>query len=55
MPDVFGSEGGGGPPKKKPDPKKKPAGRGEPDMLYGSQDPRAGESRPGRGGIRSGP
>src|SRR5690242_2524780 len=51
MPDVFGVEGGGGPSKKKPDPanaKKKPASRGEPDMLYGSMDPRAGEAKAGR-------
>jgi len=47
MPDVFGSEGPG-PAKKKKDQKTPPAPRGEPDMLYGSQDPRAGEARAGR-------
>lgn len=49
MPDVFGVEGGGGPPRKKPDPKaKKPASRGEPEMLYGSMKPNAGEAKAGR-------
>jgi hypothetical protein len=48
MPDVFGSEGAGGGPAKKKKPAAKPATRGEPDMLYGSQDPRAGEARAGR-------
>jgi hypothetical protein len=44
MPDVFGIEGGGQ--AKKPDPKKKkPASRGEPDMLYGSMKPEAGEGQ----------
>ena len=43
MPDVFGVEGAGA---AKPDPTrkpKKPAGRGEPDVLHGSMNPRAGE------------
>lgn len=49
MPDVFGSEGQGqGPAKKPDDKKKKPGSRGEPDMLYGSMDPRAGEAKAGR-------
>ncbi len=45
MPDIFGIEGAGA--GKKPDPKKgkKPAGRGEPDILYGSMDPKAGETQ----------
>ena len=50
MPDVFGVEGAGQAkqPDKKPDKKKKPVSRGEPDMLYGSMDPRAGEGPQGR-------
>jgi hypothetical protein len=48
MPDVFGSQGGGLPAPKKPDPKKKPASRGEPDMLYGSMNPAASEAKAGR-------
>jgi hypothetical protein len=42
MPDVFGGS------TPEPDKKKKPASRGEPDMLYGSMDPRAGEGPRGR-------
>jgi hypothetical protein len=47
MSDVFGVDGPG---KKKPDPKKapkkweRPTGR-EPDVLYGSMDPKAGETQ----------
>jgi hypothetical protein len=53
MPDVFGIEGGpgaGDPRAKKPDPdkKKKPPSRGEPDMLYGTQDMKAGEGPKGQ-------
>jgi hypothetical protein len=48
MPDVFGVEGAGGAPGKKPEDKKKPASRGEPDMLYGSMKPAAGEAKVGR-------
>jgi hypothetical protein len=51
MPDVFGVEGGAGAPDpraKKPAGKKKPASRGEPDMLYGTNDPKAGEGPQGR-------
>jgi len=48
MPDVFGVEGGGRPGEKKPDGKKKPGSRGEPDMLYGSMKPAAGETKAGR-------
>ena|SRR5579871_6155164 len=49
MPDVFGVEG----PQRNEDPKgkdkaKKPPSRGEPDMLWGSQDPKAGETQKGR-------
>ena len=51
MPDVFGIEGGPGAPdprkKKQGDAKKKPS-RGEPDMLWGTQDPKAGEHPAGR-------
>ncbi|MBI3722872.1 hypothetical protein HY251_02790 [bacterium] len=49
MPDVFGTESGP-PGAKKPDPgkKKKPPSRGEPDMLYGSMEPAAGEGPRGR-------
>lgn len=48
MPDVFGSEGPSGAPDKKKKPAARPASRGEPDMLYGSMDPKAGEARAGR-------
>ncbi len=48
MPDVFGVEGAGGAPGKKPEGKKKPASRGEPDMLHGSMKPGAGEAKVGR-------
>jgi len=49
MPDVFGSEGPvGGPGKKGPEKKKKPASRGEPDVLYGSMKPGASEVQAGR-------
>ena len=51
MPEVFGIEGGGASGKDDPRAKKpgdKPASRGEPDMLYGSMDPRAGEGPQGR-------
>jgi len=48
MPDIFGTEGPGGAPGMKPEPGKKPASRGEPDKLYGSMDPRAGEAKAGR-------
>lgn len=55
MPDVFGTEGAGADPAGKKKKKKKvpPIGgkaetRGDPDILYGSMDPRAGETKPGR-------
>jgi hypothetical protein len=50
VPEVFGIEGGAGGPAKKPDPSKakKPASRGEPDVLYGSMKPDAGETKAGR-------
>jgi hypothetical protein len=48
MPDVFGIEGVGGPgAPRKPGPRK-PASRGEPDLLYGSMKPQAGEGPAGR-------